>query len=42
MSGSEADGRPSCTWVTITDDAGGTRLEARWAPLGGGVHRDAA
>ncbi len=30
MSGNNGNGRPTCTWVPVTDASGRTHLEAHW------------
>jgi hypothetical protein len=41
MSGHNTNVRPTCSWVTVTDERGRTHLEARWGtPVQ--VQRDAA
>ena len=33
MSGNNTNARPICTWVPVTDAAGRTYMEARWATV---------
>ena len=33
MSGNDANARPTCTWVSVTDESGRIHLEAHWGAL---------